>query len=389
MRVLMVTHAYPPTIGGVESHVADIASQLAQRGHEVCCLVGGEPRPTDTRGAVNVIRNPDLSVQSLLQARTGFDFAALNQQLLAHLTSIVSECLRTFQPTVLHAHNAHHFAPELAQALLAQQPRIPALNSVHDRVGEHVFESVLNYPWDHILYASEYLRRSLPTSRPHSVRWLGIDLARFSANVTSHVKFEQLGRPVIFHPARLLRWKGIDVGLRAFLEMRKEFAGASLVLCGSESVVEPQKEIDEFRRELVGRAALEGAETSVHFLSFSRAEMPSALRSADLVWYPTTDEEPLGLVPLECMASGVPVIVSRSGGMAETVSHGETGLIVPKHDATALARAAVMLLRNEQLRHRLTSLALAWVKQCDLHSYVREVELIYQEVSWKSRPQTA
>jgi glycosyltransferase involved in cell wall biosynthesis len=60
--------------------------------------------------------------------------------------------------------------------------------------------------------------------------------------------------------------------------------------------------------------------------------------------------EPFGIVPLEAMASGVPVIASAVGGMLDTVEDGGTGLLVPPDDAPALAAAARRLLDDDRLR---------------------------------------
>ena len=71
MRILQVTHAYPPTFGGVESHVWDISHCLAARGHDLLVLTGGQPRAGDGTGPVPVRREPAIGVQPLLAARRG------------------------------------------------------------------------------------------------------------------------------------------------------------------------------------------------------------------------------------------------------------------------------------------------------------------------------
>src|SRR5207302_1759145 len=77
--------------------------------------------------------------------------------------------------------------------------------------------------------------------------------------------------------------------------------------------------------------------------------IPRLLRSADVVvctpWY-----EPFGIVPLEAMACGVPVIASAVGGLTDTVVHGETGLLVPPRDPAAVAEAAKRLLACPVMR---------------------------------------
>jgi glycosyltransferase involved in cell wall biosynthesis len=84
----------------------------------------------------------------------------------------------------------------------------------------------------------------------------------------------------------------------------------------------------------------------------SRAEMPGIFRSADVVvcapWY-----EPFGIVPLEAMACGVPVVAAAVGGLRDTVVDHATGLHVPPRDPEAIASALSLLLENPTLRKKL------------------------------------
>ena len=80
------------------------------------------------------------------------------------------------------------------------------------------------------------------------------------------------------------------------------------------------------------------------------------------------------------MACGVPLVVSRSGGMRETVDDGETGLVVPKGDAAALAVAAVRVLSDPALRSALVANGLARAKQFGNAAYVDWLEDRYQAV---------
>jgi len=153
----------------------------------------------------------------------------------------------------------------------------------------------------------------------------------------------------------------------------------SLVLCASQNVVDDPVEVQRFRAELEREAEALGCSLNVHFLDFSRDAIGRAYRSADLVWNPTVDEEPLGLVPIEAMASGVPVVVTRSGGMNETVRHMETGLLVTPGDAEELGNAALSLLSQEALRSKLVARAQSWSGQFDNDEYVLFLEGLYEQ----------
>jgi glycosyltransferase involved in cell wall biosynthesis len=381
MRILLVSHAFPPTFGGVETHLWDLSRALGRRGHTVRCLVGG-PTAEEDHGCVSVIRRPELTVQSLLRQRRGFDAAQCNALLRDRLATVVAAAVGDWLPQVVHLHNAHHFAPELAQVFLSDGHRPATLNGVHDRVGEHLYPEVLGYAWDQVVFASRYLRDSLPCGTvPFTVLWLGIDLASFTATGPLDQRLVALESPVIFHPARLLRWKGPDVGLTAFRLLRERLGRGSLVLCASRNVVDDPVEVRTLRHELEEAATAGGIGDHVRFLEFERRSMASAYRASDLVWYPTVDDEPFGLVPLEAMAWGVPHVVSDSGGMRETVVSEETGLVVPKNDPAALAAAAVRLLSDGALRERLVAAGRERVRAFDMRTYVVQIERLYESVA--------
>ncbi len=377
MRILQVSHAFPPTFGGVESHVHDLVSRLVARGHEVTCLVGSGRGEGDSEDPCPVARTPCLTVARLLSAqrRGGDALDGLRVEIEAALDGL----LRRHEYDVVHVHNAHHFSPVLAHAVLAAG--LPSVNTVHDRVGEHLCPDVLDLPWSHVTYVSHYLETALPSGRPHSVSWLGIDLARFSQRGLGDGRLTALPSPRVLHPARLLRWKGVHVSVAGLAALAARGVDATLILCGSTDIVDDQSELAAYRVELEQLADSLGVRANIHFVVFGRDRIDRAYRSADLVWYPTVEPEPLGLVPLEAMATGTPVISSDTGGMRETVIHGSTGLRVPPGDAGALADASNRLLHDEHLKARLIAGGLDRAHLFDLDRYVDGIEDLYASVS--------
>lgn len=382
----MVAHAFPPTWGGVETHLADLVRELRGRGHEIVCLVGGDKSDEIWEGCP-VHRRPLLQPEELLRVHRGSAEARA-----AHLQSIeaaVRELLIESRPHVVHLHNAHHYGPQLAHGVLAAvdaargracctEPVV--LNNVHDHTGEHVLHDVMDLPWHLLLYVSDFLRTSLPSRAPSVTLPLGINLSRFAPDGPQHTAFEQLERPVIFHPARPLPWKGVTVGLEAFVAVRRRLGRGSLVLCSGDNIIGDSAVVSDLRQRLMMYAERAGVAEQVVFHDFPPLAMGDAYRGCDLVWYPTTGEEPYGLVPLEAMASERPVIVAASGGLVETVVDGVNGLVVPRGDSGALAHAALRLLDDAGLRHRVVAGGLERVRRNDIRAYTRRLEEIYTTV---------
>jgi glycosyltransferase involved in cell wall biosynthesis len=111
--------------------------------------------------------------------------------------------------------------------------------------------------------------------------------------------------------------------------------------------------------ELASLARRLGLADRVHFTCSPRAEVPEAYAAADALVFPVRWEEPWGLVPLEAMATGRPVVASRAGGgAAEYLRDGQNCIQFPPGDAPALAQALVRLQRDRELRGRLTAAGL-------------------------------
>jgi glycosyltransferase involved in cell wall biosynthesis len=147
-------------------------------------------------------------------------------------------------------------------------------------------------------------------------------------------------RPRLLTVSRLVERKGIGTVLAAL----RDLPGAELLVAGGGPAGQLGDDPDYQR--LRAQAARLGVAGRVTFTGgVPRDQVPALLRSADVVvlapWY-----EPFGIVPLEAMACGVPVVASSVGGLADTVTHGETGVLVPARDPGALAAAVRQVLAD-------------------------------------------
>ena len=109
--------------------------------------------------------------------------------------------------------------------------------------------------------------------------------------------------------------------------------------------------------------------------------MPDVFAAFDIFVLPSILPEPFGLVVIEAMAAGKPVVATAPGGPSETVVDGETGYLVPPSDASAIARALEELLADPQKRMSMGEAGRR--RACEVFAlprYVAEFEQLYETI---------
>lgn len=160
---------------------------------------------------------------------------------------------------------------------------------------------------------------------------------------------------------RIDRRKGIDVAVSALAELPRA-ARLDVVGAGDR----------EHEAELAALAARVGVAERIASGPRPRAALPASYAAADVLLFPVRWQEPFGLVPLEAMAVGTPVVASGRGGSAEYLRDGENCLVVdPDAGAAAWAAAVRRLADDASLRGRLREAGLATARE---HSQARFTE---------------
>jgi glycosyltransferase involved in cell wall biosynthesis len=197
---------------------------------------------------------------------------------------------------------------------------------------------------DAIISVSEFVRRRMvqilgENPPKHYTIYNGVDFDFFSpAEDLSRAKRAQgvSGKYVLLYVGRLASNKGIGHLLRAMPTLRNEIRDVTLLIGGRGEMEE------ELRREAVEL----GVSDVVEFRGFIPQELlPGYYGASDIVVVPST-YEPGGIIPLEAMSMKKPVIGARTGGIAESVIDGQTGLLVPPRDSEVIA-SAVMRLHDD------------------------------------------
>lgn len=156
------------------------------------------------------------------------------------------------------------------------------------------------------------------------------------------------GTPVVGHVARLERWKGTDVFLRAAALLARRIPEARFVVVGGALFGRDRSWADGLA-DLVRQLGLDGR---VAMLGH-RDDVLALMAGLDVVVHASTRADPFPTVVLEAMALGRPVVSTRTSGPDEATGAGDAGLLVPPRDPAALADAVVRLLSDPGLRRRL------------------------------------
>lgn len=179
--------------------------------------------------------------------------------------------------------------------------------------------------------------------------------------------------------ARLTPWKGHMLLLDAFASIHRERPQARLLVIGDTTFWE-----ESYRDDLKKRAAKIGCADAVLWLGF-RDDVATILAMSDMLVLPSF-YEPFGIVIVEAMLAGKPVIAMDSGGPPEIVSDGETGIIAKTGSAGHLADAIASLLEDPA---RLRAMGEAGrqraITHFDIRQAVRKIETIYEEMMNGSR----
>lgn len=395
MNICMTHYAFYPTTGGVETHLLDLCGELVQLGHEVHALVGslpGEPQESEVEG-IHIHRAEWMNPEVLRERKQGKDIPVEKvwPSLQDDIKLAYRRFIEHFDIDLVHAHNFHHFLPEYGLALteIHRKDGIPAFLTIHEMWGEFLCQDLLSRTeWDNVIAVGQHVYGDMVAQVKDAdnleLILHGVNTSMFHPGLVGTRLKQELGldgKRVILHPARLLPWKGVHTTVEAFRRIADRFADVALVITDTHDIVDWARELKGYRERIFSEVEDSGLSERVVMRSFDFfKELPQAYAMSDIVVYPTSGVEPFGLVPLEAMASGKPVVVTRSGGLTESVVDGVTGFLIPKEDASMLADRLGVLLERPELAEEMGESGRKHVqKHFTRRRMATEVEALYQD----------
>ena len=383
MRILMITPAFPPSVGGAETGAYELARRLALR-NSVTLLTEASRKAS----------KPEYRIQeafTLLRYQDFLNFGRIGGRMLlrgavppfsigATLASI--RTIMRIRPELVHVHYAAYTG---LAALWAQKiAHVPTVLSLVGRDATPGPGTPEFWPWyakqiarrvSHMVTLSEFSRAYYAVEAlPASVIPYGVDTHVFAPGEPDQKLRDSLGigpdMRVLFSLQRLEPVKHVEVAIDALnLLVRSGMEDTVLLIGGT----------GRARGQLNRQVAEKGLKEHVRFLEFvSKEALPRYYALADIFVFPSIFET-FGIVLLEAMAAGLPVVAASASAVPELVIDGLTGFLSEPLSPESMANRLRILLENEPLRREMGQAARERAVKCyDWDKLVIEYEDLFR-----------
>ena len=364
MRIGMVCPYSFDVPGGVQSHVLQLAEVMRARGHDVSVLAPASPH----------VSLPDYVVTAGRAIPIPYNGSVARLQFRPAVHGRVRKWLTQGEFDVLHLHEPN--APSLSMWALrvAEGPIVATFHtSTTKSLTLSVFQGVLR-PWHEKIVGriavSDVARRwqmeALGSDAVEIPNGVDVDSLAHAAPLDG---YPRPGRTVLFLGRYDEPRKGMSVLLDALPRVVERFGDLQLLIVGHGDEDELREQAGELARHM-------------RFLGLvDDAGKAAAMRSADVYCAPNTGGESFGIVLVEAMAAGTPVVASGLDAFRRVLQDGEVGSLVPVGEAGALADALIEMLDNDALRQRYVKAASEAVRRYDWSVVASQIMRVYETVA--------
>ena len=367
MKILMLTWEYPPRIvGGISKVVHDLSKRLIKDGHEVTVVTykDGNTSEFENDKGVKVHRvnnymiNPNNFIDWIMQ---------LNFNMIAKVNELIA---KEGPFDVVHAHD---WLVAYAAKTIKNSYDIPIVatihateagrhRGIHDETQRYINDTewMLTYEATEVIVNSNYMKNELqrlfglPFEKINVVP-NGVNLTVYNGverDYTFRRQYAMDNEKIILFMGRLVYEKGIQNLIAAMPKVLANYHDAKLVIAGKGGMLD----------ELKAQVDYLGINNKVYFTGYLNSkQVPKMYKCADIAVFPST-YEPFGVVALEGMLSGNPIVVSDVGGLNEIVDHRVNGMKSYAGNANSIADSILTLLFDQQLCSNIVKNAKAKVR---------------------------
>jgi glycosyltransferase involved in cell wall biosynthesis len=283
---------------------------------------------------------------------------------------------------IIHAHDWMTYPAGLALARKFKKPLVVHIHSTEfDRSGEHVNQEVYDIEREGMhgadrVFCVSYLTRSIIEQRysvpPEKITVIYNGIENDSSLHQSSIPMIRKGEKVVLFMGRITMQKGPEYFIHAAKRVLEKLRNVTFVMAGSGDQTE----------SMMSLAQEQGIADKLIFTGFLRGkEVDRVFRMADVFVMPSVSE-PFGIAPLEAISHDVPVIISKTSGVAEVLQH---ALKVDFWDVDAMANKIIAVLKHEALSHTLRVHADVELRRLTWDESAQKCMVIYDELVSASR----
>jgi phosphatidylinositol alpha-mannosyltransferase len=336
MKIALVSPFDFSAPGGVTEHISRLREEFLRLGHEVR-IIAPSSKPVDESKVVVVGKR-------LFSASSGGSIARVDASFWLFPFYYYPKLRRIMEKEKFDVVHVHEPAtPLLPWAAIHAAPgiRVGTFHAYHGENSKayHIFGPLLSRilcNLDGRIAVSEKAKDFVHRYFPASYRIIpnGVDLGRFNDGATPLPRFSNGGKNILF-VGRLEERKGLEYLLRAYKIVKQKRPDVKLIVVGS-------GDVSPYRKDTSEGVLFEGYVPD--------SELPRYYRSCDVFCVPSTWGESFGMVLLEAMAMGKPVVASNIEGYKDVLEQDREGILVPPKDEESLASSLLLLMENEGLR---------------------------------------
>jgi phosphatidylinositol alpha-mannosyltransferase len=362
MRIVQISPYSWDAPGGVQVHIRQLSQHLRQRGHDVLVLAPGDAR--DNSDQVRIVGRP-LPIQ--------WNGSVARICLSPASSGRVRRSLREFTPDVIHVHDPLSPSTSMLGVWHANAPVVATFHSYYESgdMVARVYTAVvplLRPIWKRL---AQRIAVSPSAARTVTSR-LGDDPVRIVPNGAETELFAS-ARPARLPPGRKMLFvgrleprKGFPVALRAFAILAREYPDLRFIVVGAGS---ERYHLDDLDPQVRARIHMQGRVPD--------EELPTFHAAADVYISPAIGSESFGIVLIEAMAAGLPVVASDIVGYRDVLRGGQDGILVTPGDADALAAGVRRVLEDHTLAKSLGANGVQRARSFAWNAIVDELESIY------------
>ncbi len=377
MKIAILTDFFYPRFGGIATHIEGLAHNLLKEGwNPIVVTTAGKKPCLDFLNLIPIIRIP----------------APVTSTLMFNINGLKTRVLKTIQvinPDIIHAH--HAFSPMgIIASLISKQLGIPSILTNHsippgyweNRYGWYLLAKLLRTytilksikMYDEVIAVSPLAADFISKFYPGKIHIIpnAIDLDEFRIKARKSELGIDNDSPIILMVGRSSPRKGYELALLTLKILMKKLGDIKLIIAGPTGI---------HRSYLRTLAKLLRVEKNLWLPGYlPRKKLLILYKVADIFLHVPYGGESFGIVLLEAMAAGIPIIATKGNGLRYVLEKSGAGICIPNPSPAKLSNTIMYLLENEELRRKMSQSGQNYVKKFSWRNVIKCIIGLYEKL---------